>query len=127
MTIHESPTLFSVDLRNCRALAGLRSDEVIAAFEGALQRAGANVVQQSSHVFPKGGLTSVLILRESHAVIHTWPETGTVNIDVFSCTSRLRTMEAVEELRAFLGADGVSVCTLPRADGHSPALIESGD
>jgi S-adenosylmethionine decarboxylase proenzyme len=118
MTPHESPTLFSVDFRECKALAGLRPEEVIAAFEAALQRAGANVVQQSSHVFPRGGLTSVLILRESHAVIHTWPETGTVNVDIFSCTARLRSMDAVDEIRAFLGAGAVSLSAMPRADGH---------
>ena len=69
-------------------------------------------MQGSSYVFPQGGLTIVLILRESHAVIHTWPETGTVNIDIFSCTTRLRSMEAVDELSALLGAGNISVRTL---------------
>jgi S-adenosylmethionine decarboxylase len=120
MTPHESPILFSVDLRDCKSLASLGPDEVSGAFAKALERAGANVVQASSHVFPGKGLTSVLILRESHAVIHTWPETGTVNIDIFSCTTRLRSMDAIDELSAFLGAGGTSVRATPRADGHRP-------
>jgi S-adenosylmethionine decarboxylase len=119
MLIHEAPILYSVDMRECEALASLTSDAVIATFVAALERAGATVVQTSSHAFPGAGLTSVLILRESHAVIHTWPETGTVNIDIFSCSTRLKSLEAVNELSRFLGARHVSVQEIPRADGHS--------
>lgn len=118
MNPHGSPVLFSVDLRGCAALAGLKPDDIIAAFAASLERAGANVVQASSYVFPGEGLTSVLILRESHAVIHTWPETGAVNVDIFSCTARLRSLDAVEELRSFLGATEIEVQARPRADGR---------
>lgn len=122
MFIHESPVLYSVDLHDCGGLAALSPEEIIARFAAALERAGATVVQTSSHTFPGAGLTSVLILRESHAVLHTWPETGTVNIDIFSCSTRLKSLEAVNELSRYLGARQVSVQETPRADGHSPAL-----
>jgi len=85
-----------------------------------MERAGATVVQSSSHAFPGAGLTSVLILRESHAVLHTWPETGTVNIDIFSCSTKLKSLDAVNELSRSLGARHVSVQEIPRADGHTP-------
>ena len=122
MAIHEPPVLYSADLRDCDALHALATDEVIATFVAALERAGATVVQTLSHTFPGAGLTSVVILRESHAVLHTWPETGTVNIDIFSCTSRLKSREAVEDLSRSLGAREVSVQEIRRADGHSPDL-----
>ncbi len=122
MVIHESPVLYSVDLGECEALATLEPEAIIATFVTALERAGATVVQTLSHAFPGAGLTSVLILRESHAVIHTWPETGTVNIDIFSCSTRLKSLEAVTELSRSLGARQVSVQEIPRADGHSPGL-----
>jgi S-adenosylmethionine decarboxylase len=119
---HETPVLYSVDLRDCEALAGLQPDEISTTFVSALERAGATVVQTLSHAYPGVGLTSVLILRESHAVLHTWPETGTVNIDIFSCSTRLRSLEAVNELSRFLGARQVSVQEIPRADGHRPEV-----
>jgi S-adenosylmethionine decarboxylase len=118
MVVHEQPVLFSVDFSGCDGLATLQSSDVIATFTAALERAGATVVQTSSHAFPGAGLTSVLILRESHAVIHTWPETGTVNIDIFSCSTRLKSLEAIEDLRVSFGARLVSVHEVPRADGH---------
>jgi S-adenosylmethionine decarboxylase len=119
MGIHEAPVLYSVDLGGCDTLVNFPPDDLIAAFVAAMERAGATVVQTVSHAFPGGGLTSVLVLRESHAVLHTWPETGTVNIDVFSCTSRLKTREAVNEMRLRLGARQMSVQEIPRADGHA--------
>src|SRR5438477_6643318 len=122
MGIYEPPVLYSVDLGECEALAALGSDVLIAAFVTALERAGATVVQTLSHAYPGAGLTSVLILRESHAVLHTWPETATVNIDVFSCSSRLKSLEAVNELSRLLGARQVSVQEIHRADGRSPGL-----
>ena len=114
------PVLFSADLSGCDALAALSPDDIFSRFTAALVKAGANVVSASSHVFPGAGLTAVLILRESHAVIHTWPETGTVNLDIFSCTSRLKAMDAVDELSRVLRAGSVAVQKTPRADGHGP-------
>ena len=122
MNVHEVPVLFSVDLRECEALAMLETADIITAFVAALERAGATVVQTVSHAFPGAGLTSVLILAESHAVIHTWPETGTVNIDIFSCSTRLKSLQAVDELSRFLGSRQVAVQEIPRADGHSAGV-----
>jgi S-adenosylmethionine decarboxylase proenzyme len=119
---HETPVLYSVDLCECAMLATLAPEEVVAAFVTAMEGAGATVVQIASHTFPGAGLTSVLILRESHAVLHTWPETGTVNLDIFSCSTRLKSLEAVNELSRALGARQVAVQEVLRADGHGAAL-----
>jgi len=120
MSTDAQPRLYSVDYSGCEALAALAPDEITAAFVAAMQRAGATIVQVASHAFPGAGLTCVLILRESHAVLHTWPETGTVNLDVFSCSIRLKSQEAIDELSRSFGARRVSVQEIARADGHLP-------
>jgi S-adenosylmethionine decarboxylase len=120
MILRDAPVLYSVDLLQCETLPTLEPDDIIATFVAALERAGATVVQTLSHAFPGAGLTSVVILRESHAVLHTWPETGTVNIDIFSCSTRLKSGDAIGELSRSLGARQVSVQEIPRADGHTP-------
>jgi S-adenosylmethionine decarboxylase len=122
MPTHTSPVLYTVDLCECEALAALEPDAITATFVAALGRAGATIVQALSHTYPGAGLTCVLILRESHAVLHTWPETGTVNIDIFSCSTRLKSLDAIEELSRSFGARHVSVQELTRADGHLPRL-----
>jgi S-adenosylmethionine decarboxylase proenzyme len=120
MEPNSSPALYSVDLAECRELAELGPEEITAAFGAALRRAGATIVHEVSHAFPGAGLTCVFILSESHAAMHTWPETGTVNIDIFSCSTRLKSLEVINELSRSFGAQHVSVQEIPRADGHRP-------
>src|SRR5436190_712194 len=120
MKTHVPPSLYSVDLSGCVDLIDRAPDEIMATFGAALRRAGATVVQELSHAFPETGLTCVLILSESHAVLHTWPETGTVNIDIFSCSTRLKSLEAIDDLRRSFGAQHVTVQETPRADGRCP-------
>jgi S-adenosylmethionine decarboxylase proenzyme len=119
MIARDQPILYSVDLRDCDALAALAPERLTATFVSALETAGATVVQTLSHHFPGAGLTCVLILAESHAVLHTWPETGTANIDIFSCSTRLKSLAAIDEIGRAFGAAGMSIREIPRADGHS--------
>ena len=120
MNIHVPPALFSVDLGGCTDLIDRAPENIMATFGAALRRAGATVVHELSHSFPGTGLTCVLILSESHAVLHTWPETGTINLDIFSCSPRLKSLEAINELSRSFGAQHVTVQEIPRADGHGP-------
>jgi S-adenosylmethionine decarboxylase len=117
-----STTSFCADLSGCEALPVLTGDEVADLFVAALGRAGATIVDVVSHAFPTTGLTCVLILRKSHAVLHTWPETGTINIDIFSCTTRLKSVQAIQELGQSFGARHLSIQETARADGHGPHL-----
>ncbi len=118
MSARDEPVLYSVDFSRCTLLSSRSGAELSATFTNALERAGATIVETLSHHFPDQGLTCVLILAESHAVLHTWPETGTVNVDIFSCSSRLQSLAAIVELGQAFGANGVSVQEIARADGH---------
>lgn len=46
---------------------------------------GATILQLSSHKFTPQGVTALAVLAESHASIHTYPESGTVFWDCFTC------------------------------------------
>ena len=118
MSLHEQPVLFSADFAGCAALDQCDPGEIAEIFACALRGAGATIVGEAAHAFPGAGLTCVLILRESHAVLHTWPESGTVNIDIFSCSTRLKSLAAIQDLGRALGAEHISVQEIPRADGH---------
>jgi S-adenosylmethionine decarboxylase len=121
-----SPASFSADLSGCAALPVLAGDEVAELFMAALGRAGATIVNTVSHAFPESGLTCVLILSESHAVLHTWPETGMINIDIFSCTPRLKSVEAIRELGRSFGAEEIAIQEIARADGHGQRVVAGG-
>ena len=117
---HIAPVLYSVDLSECATIRQLTTEEISERFIAVLKGAGATILQAVSQTFPGAGLTCALLLTESHAILHTWPETGTVNLDIFSCSTRLKSLDAIAELGRVFGAGKVSIQEVPRADGHGP-------
>src|ERR1044072_6987515 len=61
-------------------VAGLRH-----ALEHALRAAGATVCQVIAQRFVPQGVTVLALLSESHASVHTYPEVGSLFVDVFTC------------------------------------------
>lgn len=55
--------------------------------ESALHYAEFHVLRTVLHTFEGGGggFTGVILLSESHAAVHTYPEAGYLALDVFSC------------------------------------------
>lgn len=52
------------------------ADELTSAFD--LQKLG-----EVYHDFEPGGFTGIICLSESHLSVHTWPEFGKVNVDIY--------------------------------------------
>jgi S-adenosylmethionine decarboxylase len=45
----------------------------------------AVVLGEAYHQFPNGAVTATLVLSQSHLSVHTWPEYGSVNVDLLTC------------------------------------------
>ena len=69
--------------------------------------------------FVPQGVSIVVVLAESHASLHTWPEQGAVLVDVFACGAMVP-QDAVEQLADRLGGRCVDVHHVERYGG-SPA------
>jgi len=59
------------------------------------------------------GITGFVLIAESHISIHTFPERGYVNIDVFSC-KEFNAEHAIEDLQARLGLSQIKTYVLDR-------------
>ena len=71
------------------------------------------------HVFPApGGITGLVPLAESHLTIHTFPEHGSLCVNLFCCRPRAE-WPWRERLRAHVGAEHVTVRCLERR--YAPA------
>jgi S-adenosylmethionine decarboxylase len=53
--------------------------------ESAAIASGATIVQTIFKKFEPQGFTGICLLSESHISIHTFPETGSAAVDIFTC------------------------------------------
>ena len=95
---------YLAELTDCPVETIERLETIESAFIGSLKRNGATVLGHTSHQFEPVGATVVVLLAESHASLHTWPENQTVCIDLFTCGDSLDAETALEEIIAHLGA-----------------------
>jgi len=51
----------------------------------AADKMGATIVESRFHNFSPIGVSGVVIIKESHLTIHTWPEHGYAAVDIFTC------------------------------------------
>jgi S-adenosylmethionine decarboxylase len=51
----------------------------------ATEQAGATVLDSCAHEFDPSGCSVVLLLSESHASVHTWPEFQIAEVDIYTC------------------------------------------
>jgi S-adenosylmethionine decarboxylase proenzyme len=63
----------------------LRAEPLRTACIAAVESAGLTIVGDRFHQFEPQGVTGAVILAESHLAIHTWPEMGSVTVDVYVC------------------------------------------
>jgi S-adenosylmethionine decarboxylase len=66
------------------------------------------------HTFPPpGGITGFVVLAESHLACHTFPEFGSICVNVFCCRPR-RELDAARVMAEALGAGRTRVRTVER-------------
>lgn len=54
-------------------------------------------VGEASHQFSPYGATAVILLSSSHICVHTWPELGLLELDIFSCEGQEKAEKAFDE------------------------------
>lgn len=73
----------------------------------AVVECGATLCDLVSKRFLPQGVTVLALLAESHASLHSYPELGSVFVDVFTCGERADPQVAIDALAAGLGATHV--------------------
>ncbi|MGB3543220.1 adenosylmethionine decarboxylase [Rubrivirga sp.] len=87
----------------------------------ACRSAGATVLGSRFHQFEPDGVTGIVLLAESHASVHTWPEAGLVTLDVFTCGA-LDTEAIVHSVRQALRPSRERVTAVARGNAAQPDL-----
>lgn len=87
-----------------------------AAMHEGVKASGATLLNTVYHVFPPDGLTMLMLLSESHASIHTYPEFNACFIDFFTCGTRCSSEKFDEVLREYLHPQEANIQLVYRAE-----------
>ena len=72
------------------------TDRLQALLEETVRRLNLTQVSSHSHYFGPG-VSTVIILSESHLSVHTWPELGYLHMDIVTCVKQL-TKEKLDQV-----------------------------
>ena len=102
------------DLSNCNREVLFDPERAYALFSRAVRESGLTVVDEGFYKFSPHGFTCFLLLAESHASLHAWPEYGYCAIDLFTCAIGKDLIPLIQQIKSALGADNFSLRKLDR-------------
>lgn len=112
-----------VDLSGCDQELLLDSKRSRDLFFNSVRDAGLTVVTEGFYQFSPHGFTCFLLLAESHASLHAWPEFGYCAIDLFTCNLGIDLTPLVNQLQELLGATHVTVRTIARMAEYEKEMV----
>lgn len=102
------------DLSDCSREILMDSERAYALFSQAVRESGLTVVDEGFYRFSPHGFTCFLLLAESHASLHAWPEYNYCAIDLFTCAIGKDMLPLLMRLKEAFGADDFSMRKLDR-------------
>ncbi len=78
-----------------------------------------NVQKPEASLYPdcvKGGATAFALLAESHISVHTWPELGSIVIDIFTCGNEMNLPALIEFFKGTIPHTNLNLIQIQRGD-----------
>jgi S-adenosylmethionine decarboxylase len=104
-----------IDLSGCDPELLLNPERSRDLFFNAVKDVGLTVVSEGFYQFSPHGFTCFLLLAESHASLHAWPEYGYLAIDLFTCNLGRDLNPLLSKFQEIFGAKSVSVRSMTRS------------
>src|SRR5437870_2178684 len=115
---HFIASYLDCDRQSLTSIEGLRK-----AMEKAVKESGATILIQVDHVFESNGYTSAIILSESHATIHTYPEFQKCFVDLFTCGDKCSSERFDQVMRDYLKPKKVNYNLIKRSDNMQTSKL----
>jgi S-adenosylmethionine decarboxylase proenzyme len=80
----------------------------------AAKESGASILSYVDYLFPGHGFTMAVLLSESHASIHTYPEHQACFVDLFTCGNHCSSVQFSKVLESYLQPKHISKKVLIR-------------
>jgi S-adenosylmethionine decarboxylase len=102
--------LYGCDPASLRDLEG-----IIETVRRAAREAGATIVGDFANKYDKGeGVSYILVVKESHISVHTWPELGYAAVDIYTCGEHVDPWKAFNVMAESFNPKTVSVMEIKR-------------
>ncbi len=108
------------DFSNCNREVLMDSERAYNLFADAVRASGLTVVDEGFYKFSPHGFTCFLLLAESHASLHAWPEYGYCAIDLFTCAIGKDLFPLIQNIKGALRADNFTLRKLDRVAEIEP-------
>lgn len=82
----------------------------------AAEIANLTIVKSTIHHFNPIGVSGVVVIKESHIAIHTWPEHNYVALDFFTCNKSYKLEKAIDYIYAIFEAQEIDKKEIKRGD-----------
>ena len=105
---------FIFDLSNCNHETLMDGELSYSLFAQAVRESGLTVVDEGFYKFSPHGFTCFLLLAESHASMHAWPEYDYCAIDLFTCAIGKDMMPLIQRIKEAFGADNFTLRKIDR-------------
>jgi S-adenosylmethionine decarboxylase proenzyme len=105
---------FIFDLSNCNHEILMDSERAYSLFAQVVRESGLTVVDEGFYTFSPYGFTCFLLLAESHASLHAWPEYDYCAIDLFTCAIGKDMMPLIQRIKEAFGADNFALRKIDR-------------
>ena len=110
-----------MDARGCDPARLADATVFMALFDEIVRDLDLRVLGRTWHKFPgPGGVTGMAMLSESHLTVHTFPEHGSLSLNLFCCRPRAE-WDWAAGLAKHVGATEVEVRRVEREYVKSPA------
>ncbi len=94
-------SLVAATLHGCKSQQLDDPERLLGAINAACEVGGFTILHTHLHRFSPQGITATAVLSESHIALHSWPENGTLFIDLATCSGAEATSRAFDELCAW--------------------------
>lgn len=129
MTTHNRNDLLQLgehyicDLSGCDTALLFDPKRAMALFTQAVRKSGLTIVDEGYYEFSPHGFTCFLLLAESHASLHAWPEYHYCAIDLFTCNVQLDTRPLINMLKDLFGCRHAAIQKIHRLAQVEPAAL----
>lgn len=111
---------FICELSGCDQILLLDNQRLQKLFTQLVRESQLSIIYEGQFDFTPYGFSGYLLLEESHASIHVWPEYGYCALDVFTCNLEIDVTPLFTAAKEAFAADGLSVQRIDRGIPAQP-------